>query len=142
MTGKIKSELPSITSTPRLLNSKLSFSKQGRPTIYLLRLSVYPSVCMKPKFHQLFCLFCLNLRCLSSGRATKKVTSAPRSTSSDAHVSDVKGEIFVNIHFSLRNVLVFSIIIYIQFTVQRHVSVYERYSNLNALLIKSYAYNV
>ena len=40
------------------LNSNLSFLKLGRPTIcYCVCLS-----CQKPKFDQLFCLSCLNLR--------------------------------------------------------------------------------
>ena len=45
--------------------------KQGRPTIWLLRLSV----CLKPKFDQLFCISCLNLRGPRSGRTAEIFSS-------------------------------------------------------------------
>ena len=76
-------------SAERTCNKKTKFG----PTFYVfytfnafvrpsVRPCVRPSVCLKPKFGQLFDLSCLNLRGPRSGRATKKLSSAPRSTSS------------------------------------------------------------
>ena len=65
-------------------NFELVMIRKAKNTLIPSIYSIYLSVCQKPKFDKLLCLFCLNLRDFKwSGRATKKLFSAPSSVPAD-----------------------------------------------------------